>query len=83
MKIVETVEAVAPKKDLQYLRQRKAQLKRQIQQQEDQISASVKYFFTPGAIAGYALKYISKSFNVVDSFFIGYKLMRAVRRFFK
>jgi macrodomain Ter protein organizer (MatP/YcbG family) len=82
MKIVPT----ATKKqqiDLDYLVTRKVELKQQIQDQKQQISASTQSLLSPATFSTYAFKAFNKGLNMVDAVMIGFKIMRTIRGLFK
>lgn len=83
MKLVDTNDKHPRQKDLNYLQQRKTQLTEKIRLQEKQIGASVEAVFSPASFTNYAVKFFTKSFNLFDSFLIGYKMIRSFRRLFK
>jgi hypothetical protein len=83
MKIVPTATQKKQQIDLDYLVERKAELKEQIQDQKLQISVSTQHLLSPATFSTYAFKAFTKGLSLVDGVMIGFKIMRTIRSIFK
>jgi len=83
MKIVPTATKKKQRIDLDYLVERKAELKEQIQDQKLQISVSTQHLLSPATFSAYAFKAFTKGLNMVDGVMIGFKIIRTIRGIFK
>lgn len=83
MKLVNNNDKKLQRKDLNYLHLRKVDLQEKIRLQEQQISSSIETAFSPAAFTKYVINFFSKSFNILDSVVIGYKIIRSFRQLFK
>jgi hypothetical protein len=69
--------------DIDYLVERKAELKDQIQHQKQQIAASTQNLLSPATFSAYIFKTFAKGLDLADGVMIGFKMMRIIRRIFK
>ena len=83
MKLVPTQAQKEQEIDLDFLANKKAELKQQIAVQKQQISSSTEHLLSPATIAGYFVQSIAKGLNLTDGMVMGYKIMRTVRNLFR
>ena len=69
--------------DIDYLVERKAELKDQIQHQKQQIAASSQNLLSPATFSAYIFKTFTKGLDLADGVMVGFKMMRIIRRIFK
>ncbi len=83
MKIVPTPTPQKQEFDMEALLIRKAELKQQIQNQKQQVTASVQHLASPASFSTYIYRAFSKGLSLVDGVMVGFKIMRTIRGLFR
>jgi len=83
MNIVPTSTPKKQEINLDYLATRKVELKDQIQNQKQQITASTQNLLSPATFSTYIVRAFSKGLNMMDGVMIGFKLIRTIRGIFR
>jgi hypothetical protein len=83
MKIVPTPAPQKQEIDMEALLLRKAELKQQIQNQKQQVTASVQHLVSPASFSTYIYRAFSKGLSLVDGVMVGFKIMRTIRGIFR
>jgi hypothetical protein len=69
--------------ELEDLIMRKAELKQQIREQNEQLTFSFHKLFSPASISSYIFGALKTSFNLTQGVLLGFKMIRLFQKIFK